>query len=145
MADVGSEIAIPLESEVKSKLNIIYIDDEPEMAMLFKISMKSAGGHIVTVFNSQADFDNFWKDIKPDEMPDIVVSDMNLTRRTDNREGLIILTSVKNKDPKVKTVILSANAYLLKDLDLPDVDLKISKPYSPSDLGKKLLELVNEK
>lgn len=145
MADDLLESAKPSEVEVKPHLNILYIDDDIGLHKLFKMGMKTFGGHEVQSFSSQEEFIEYFENLDEKDLPDVVVSDVNLTGDVTKREGLGLLSIVKSRNPKIKTAILSGYADQLRGLDLPDIDLKISKPFEARDIVIQLNGLFSTK
>ncbi len=143
MADEGQELP-KQEFESKPQLNIVYIEDDPAIRSFFETMMQRRSGHTVTSFGSESEFNEYWDNIKEENYPDVVVSDMNLSADRGKQEGLGILSKVKATSKKIKTALVSAEVAVLEGRDLPDIDLRVAKPFSSIQLEKQLIQLIKE-
>jgi CheY-like chemotaxis protein len=138
MADQGQEVP-KSEVEPQPKLNVVYVEDEAALAELFEFSL-NRGNHKVTIFDNPDAFYDAQSKWKESDKPDIVVSDLNISR-DDSNDGFDILKAVKAEYPEIPTVLLTARTRIEKS-DHPEIDLIITKPYLPSKLQQQLVELV---
>jgi DNA-binding response OmpR family regulator len=113
---------------------ILFVDDEPDLTLLFKKVLESAG-FSVNVFNNSADA---LKDFKP-HFYDLVMLDIVMPKM----DGFDLYKELKKVDPDVKVCFLTASEKYREDLRKGEYqtlseDLFIQKPLSIKKLIKEI-------
>jgi len=117
-----------------NKKKILFVDDEPDMTLLFKMALES-GGFGVDVFNDSGDaLKNFKPHFYDLAMLDIVMPKMN---------GFELFNEIKKLDPDVQACFLTASEEYYEDLRKREYqslskDLFIQKPITIEDLIREI-------
>lgn len=130
--DIAESVTSRISSNNKKK--ILFVDDEPDMTLLFKMALES-GGFGVDVFNDSGDaLKNFKPHFYDLAMLDIVMPKMN---------GFELFKEIKKLDPDVQACFLTASEEYYEDLRKREYqslskDLFIQKPITIEDLIREI-------
>lgn len=130
--DIAESVTSRISSNNKKK--ILFVDDEPDMTLLFKMALES-GGFGVDVFNDSGDaLRNFKPHFYDLAMLDIVMPKMN---------GFELFNEIKKLDPDVQACFLTASEEYYEDLRKREYqslskDLFIQKPITIEDLIREI-------
>lgn len=125
-------------SSNNKKRKILFVDDEPDMTSLVKISLKRAGFDIDT-FNDPL---LALKSFKPNKY-DLLLLDIAMPKM----DGFELYEQLRKMDPDVKICFITAAEKYYEDLRVENQtlskDLFIQKPLSIRDLVRKINERIN--
>lgn len=128
MADQDQEDLKPTpaeSSEVPKGADILLVEDNEDLAVMFKTHIKYGPGYSVDYAPDLASALDYLKT----KRPTIVVTDMQLTR--DGEEGWTVVKTAKRIYPDIPIVLLASQSAALKnDPRAIDVNIFISKPYT---------------
>ena len=113
-------------TSIRTNKSILAVDDEPDIVNLIKQSLDMRGFKVCTFTNALAALEHFKSNSR---YYDIVISDI----RMPGMNGYEFIKHVKNINPKVKAVLMSAFEINDKEFHnlLPDikVDAFLQKPF----------------
>jgi DNA-binding response OmpR family regulator len=121
-------------SSSNKKKKILFVDDEPDMVLIFKKTLESAG-FSVDAFN---DSERALKNFKP-RFYDLVVLDIVMPKM----EGFVLYNELKKLDRNLKVCFLTASEKYREDLRGGEYqtlsrDLFIRKPLSIKNLTREI-------
>ena len=119
--------------------SVLAVDDEYDIVNLIKQSLQVNGNKVCTYTDANIALDHLNSD--PKDSHDIVISDI----RMPGMNGYEFVTRVKEIDPKVKVILMSAFEINEKEFHnlLPDikVDAFLQKPFSLQQLHDMVLKI----
>ena len=123
--------------DIKNK-KIIIVDDDYDIANLFKIFLESNGYDVDAYSNPIDALNNFRK-----QSHDLVILDLKMPKM----DGITLYQKIKEIDDKVIICLTTADKNLIKDLRKGIIDIEkivIYKPILLKDLKNKTNSLVND-
>jgi DNA-binding response OmpR family regulator len=126
-------------SSNNKKRKILFVDDEPDMTSLFRLSLKRAGFDIDTFNDPLLALESF----KPNKY-DLLLLDIAMPKM----DGFELYEQLRKMDPDVKICFITAAEKYCEDLRVEEnqtlsKDLFIQKPLSIRDLVRKIDERIN--
>jgi DNA-binding response OmpR family regulator len=126
-------------SSNNKKRKILFVDDEPDMTSLCRLSLKRAGFDIDTFNDPLLALESF----KPNEY-DLLLLDIAMPKM----DGCELYKQLRKMDPNVKICSITAAEKYCEDLRVEgnqtlSKDLFIQKPLSIRDLVRKIDERIN--
>ena len=128
-------------------VKILVIEDDPDGLRSVKDAIEDAGHVVVTATTGRGGIDTFLR-----EQPDVVLSDLFLP----DIDGLSVLAEIQRLKPAIPVLIMTAYGsvdtavralkqgaydYLVKPLDLDDVQLKIARAVEAGRLRTQVVQL----
>ncbi len=120
------------------KKRICFVDDEPDIILLYKIVLEEAGFEVHTFTDSLLALSSF----KPG-FYDLIVLDIKMP----NMDGFELCKRIKEIDDKTKVCFLTASemyyeTFRKKEFGLVDKDLFLRKPIENDELIKKINNII---
>jgi PAS domain S-box-containing protein len=122
--------------EFLGKLTVLYVEDDADTREQFSEFLRRPVGTLITAANGAEGLEAFVK-----HSPDIVVTDIMMPLM----DGLTMATKIKEIDPAVQIVVITAfesSKYLLQAIDI-GIDKFVTKPVNIFQLLKCLIECAH--
>ena len=126
----------------KTILRIIIVDDNSDDQYFIKDALSHFKNIRFESFYSPENFMNYLSSLKADELPDIVIMDINMPKLT----GFEVIESIRQLDVKHKTefFILSSSITPKDQLHCERLNLNcFTKPYSPGQFRLTIQEILD--
>lgn len=128
-------------SSLRKPKKIIVVDDDRDILELIKVTLEACGDMDISV--TVTTDPNECLELLEREKYDLVISD----QRMDVMDGIELLSKVKEIDPDIKRVLITAYSELelaMKAINLAQVDLYLEKPWSKDDIREKIRDLISQ-
>ncbi len=107
---------------------VLYVDDSEDMLEIVKLVLANSGYQILTASSGAEAIE-----ICSNEQPDLILMDLNMPdidgfattqqlRSNGYHNPIVVLTASENEEDKVKAQAIGCTDYILKTLDMSDVE-----------------------
>jgi len=116
---------------------VLIVDDEIHIVHVVAIKLRNNGYDVISAENGAEGFE-----VAREEMPDIIVSDLQMPRMT----GLELVEKLRSCETTrdIPVILLTARAFAIEDDQRKKLDISdcISKPFSPKELLRSIEDIL---